>query len=243
MNTIEITGGFIVPDDQCIGKWQQEVQRLDHDAFLVPLACNNIPIGGTVIDCGAFDGDHSIAYARKVALGGTVIAIEAGKLAFKCLKHNAEKFESQMICINAAVGSLHGLRATHTLNEENAGASLVHASDPLEEGGNSVPTITIDGLMKDGDIKDVHFIKIDCEGSEMDILKGAEQTLRTHKPKMLIEINRALLENRGTKDIEIYEFLLSLGYEWQIVQTNCTGSSDQFDILVWKKMPGEHKAR
>jgi len=245
MKTVEIQGGFIVPEDQCIGKWQQEVNQLDHDQFLVPLAIANIPTGGTVIDCGAFDGDHSIAYARKVGPSGTVIAIEAGKLAFKCLKHNAQKFECNMLCINAAVWDLHGFSMGHTLNEENAGASIVHEVEGLINEVSAIPTVTIDGLMKDGEIPDVHFIKIDCEGSEMRILRGAEQTLRNHRPKLLIEINRQMLEDRGTKDTEIYEFLLGLNYEWQIVQPNTPGGSPQFDIICWKKAPlvMEHKAR
>lgn len=243
MKTAEIPGGFIVPDDQCIGRWQREVGLLAHDAFLVPIACANIPPGGIVIDCGAFDGDHTIAYARKVGKDGTVIAIEAGKVAFRCLKHNAEKFESPVVCINAAVWDLHGFSMEHTINEDNVGASTVHQPEGLINDDNRVPTVSIDGIMKDGDVPFVNFIKIDCEGSEMKILRGAEQTLRDHKPILMIEINRGVLENHGTSDKDIYEFLLGLNYEWRIIQENCKGGDDQFDILCWRKAPGEMTAR
>lgn len=58
MNIKTITGGYQVPDDSCLGKFQLETDRLDHDRHLVPLACEYIKPGMTVLDAGAFNGDH-----------------------------------------------------------------------------------------------------------------------------------------------------------------------------------------
>ena len=37
--------------------------------------------------------------------------------------------------------------------------------------------------------REVDFVKIDVEGGELDVLVGAEQTIRTHQPRLLIEIH------------------------------------------------------
>jgi hypothetical protein len=50
------------------------------------------------------------------------------------------------------------------------------------------------------------FIKIDVEGHELKVLKGAEETLKKHKPTVLIEIHDF------SEDHDVHKFMMSLGY-------------------------------
>lgn len=256
MKTIEIEGGFLVPDDQLMSKWQLETGKLDHDAFLIPLAVSNIPDpSGIVFDIGAMAGDHTIAYAKKVGeAGGMVIAIEAGKDAFDCLVHNAEKFEGKVICLNAAVGDNHGGMARHTVNAVNVGGSTVSGEENTEVASNEIRTITIDGFCEDSEInsgtKPVTFIKVDVEGYELMVLKGAINTLRKYRPVLLMEFNSFRLAENGASYKDIYDFLLAENYSWRIVQPECKGGDSQYDCLCWpnavvaaRKLPGDMTAR
>lgn len=225
-------GWWGIESDTHVFKWICDTGKLDHDDHLIPLACLNIPTGGVVIDAGALYGDHTIAYCRKVSTEGTVIAIEASPVAFSCLQKNAEKFQSDVLLINAALGETHGDKALHCIEEGNLNAGMATVSEE-DKKGVIIPTVSIDGLVKDSGLSRLDFIKIDCEGYEYKILKGAKGTLKTLKPKMLIEINSFALSQQGSTDRDIYELLLECGYQWQIVQPEAKGGDAMFDILCW----------
>lgn len=227
---ITAQGWHVIEGDTHVGKWIEDTGKLDHDEFLIPLAASGLKPGDVCIDAGALYGDHTIAYARKVGPTGTVLAIEAGALAYSCLVENMKRAEGNVICINAALCDSHGSKAIHEVQEGNLGMSIVSED---ETKGVEIRTVSIDGLVKDSDLLKVAFIKIDCEGWEFSILKGAKGTLQYMRPVLLIEINSFALAAQGACDKDIYDLLLSLDYSWGIVQPECTGASAQFDILCW----------
>jgi hypothetical protein len=49
-----------------------------------------------------------------------------------------------------------------------------------------VKTMTLDSFCKEYNVERVDFIKIDAEGSEREIIKGAKETIKRFKPKMAI---------------------------------------------------------
>lgn len=57
-------------------------------------------------------------------------------------------------------------------------------------------------------------VKIDVEGAEMDVLRGAESLLRTHHPVLLLELHLDLLEKRGVRPAEVADFLRGCGYRF-----------------------------
>lgn len=238
MNIIQSKEGWYgIEEDTHVFKWIQETGKLDHDEFLIPIAVENIPVGGIVFDCGALYGDHTIQYARKVGPEGCVIAIEANPLAFECLKLNAVRFQGPTISMNLALGESHGGTAVHIMDSCNIGASTVLNGSSTEESPQKlekeIRTATIDGIVHDANLENVHFIKIDCEGHELKILKGAELTLKRLKPKLLIEMNSFALSLQGACYKDIYDFLLGQNYSWRIVQPDCKGGDQMYDVMAW----------
>jgi hypothetical protein len=59
-------GFAVLENDQWISRWAEEEGRLDHDQNMLPLILKHIYRGDTVVDVGAFIGDHTIAYSEKV---------------------------------------------------------------------------------------------------------------------------------------------------------------------------------
>jgi FkbM family methyltransferase len=58
-------------------------------------------------------------------------------------------------------------------------------------------------------------VKIDVEGAELEVLRGAMETLRTHRPVLLLEIHLNEMEARGDDPREIGCILAQLGYGWE----------------------------
>ena len=60
---------------------------------------------------------------------------------------------------------------------------------------------------------DVDFIKIDCEGYEHRVVRGAVETIKRCTPVIIVEQKaHKLQQNYGTKGVPAVDFLLALGY-------------------------------
>ena len=76
-----------------------------------------------------------------------------------------------------------------------------------------VSSITIDDFFKKNDILKLDFIKIDTDGYEYEVFKGAKNTIAKFKPKIIFEIGIYLMEERGI-DFSIYSnYFNSLNYQ------------------------------
>lgn len=236
METQIIVGGFMVPkNDTHLSVWAVETQRLDHDRFLTPFACEFINEGDVVIDAGACFGDHTIAYSKAVGDKGQVVAVEAGPV-FECLKHNVGLFPNKnTYALHAALSETCGESVQH-ISCENVGASICQdvPKNKLVEGNKYLLTVTLDYIAQELE-KRVSFCKLDIEGYEARALVGGARLLRDHKPKLLIELNSAALMLQGDCPNDIYTILELNNYEWKIVQPQCTETSPIFDILATPK--------
>lgn len=81
----------------------------------------------------------------------------------------------------------------------NIGGAYNHIIGKNDDG--NIPTVTLDSFIKDR----VDFLKIDTEGHEYYVLKGAENILKTYSPVIYLETHRILEQ-------EIEDFLIGLGY-------------------------------
>ncbi len=210
----------LIKEDQCICRFVRESNRLDHDQNLLPQVLKHINKGDIIIDCGAFIGDHTIAYANKVGPTGTVFAFEPGKEAYECLKHNTRN-EELVIIHNGGLGArMH--TAGFNQVEGNAGMNYLGC-------GTEISIITIDSL----NLPKLDFVKIDCEGYELEVLKGAIETIKKFKPKMLIEINTMTLERSGITREDIYNFLKELDYKYKNIYNGQGLDEYQMDIICF----------
>ena len=146
----------------------------------------------TVIDVGAWCGTWSKAmesYAKRI------IAYEPDKLHFHCLEKNCT-----FNCVPRmeAVGSRMGVVS---LTEDN----FTQAKRIKDEG--TITLVTLDST----DYSDVDMIKIDVEGYEMEVLKGASKMLETVR-YLMIELNNNS-KKYGSNNIEIEKHIQSLGFK------------------------------
>lgn len=144
------------------------------------------PEDGVVIDLGANIG-AVFCSASVVAPKGTIYAYEASKKIYgyadKALKTNKIKnVELYNIALSEKKGTLKFYEDPNFL----AGSRVANANN---KATSTVKAMPLDDLVKDLGIKKIDILKIDVEGHEEEVLKGAQQTLKKYKPMCLIEFN------------------------------------------------------
>jgi FkbM family methyltransferase len=84
---------------------------------------------------------------------------------------------------NFAVSDQNGeieLFIPHT--DKMGGRASIHKRENIEIEKVRIKTVTIDAFVKENRIERVNFIKIDAEGAEREIIKGAKKTIKEFKP-------------------------------------------------------------
>jgi FkbM family methyltransferase len=164
--------------------------------------------GDIVLDVGANIGTLTVPLARKVTAAGAVFAFEPQRLVYQLLCANvALNALVNVSCFNAAVGDARGNVRIPTLNpavQANFGALRAEG----HEQGELRETIRIDDLP----LPRCNLIKVDVEGLESRVLKGARKTIETHRPVLFME------NNDEERSPSLLQQLDKLGYQawWHI---------------------------
>jgi FkbM family methyltransferase len=139
------------------------------------------------VDVGAHVGNHAIYFSR--VLDMHTIAFEPNPVSFWHLESNiaANGLSGRCRARRAAVGAQAGRAHVVPAGETNSGLST---AEPVADGESEL--VTLDDELPAG--RPVDIIKIDVEGAELDVLKGAERTLKEHRPLLYIEIMQARFE-------------------------------------------------
>lgn len=100
-------------------------------------------------------------------------------------------------------------------NSLDAGLSMSQTEQNAGQNGRGVvhtESVSLDEFFADKDaVPDV--IKIDVQGAEMQVLRGARQLIKRNNPTLFLEVHPHLLDSFGTSVREIHEFLSSHGYD------------------------------
>lgn len=151
---------------------------------------------GVFVDIGANIGKYSIVLGRQLKKG-KVVSIEAERGNFETLKKNIglNKLEN-IFPMNVACSNKEG-KLTFYIDPYSTGG---HSLKPLKENKKvEVDAKKLDSILKILKIKKVDLIKIDVEGAELEVLKGATSTLKKSHPKIIFEAwdNKRLDEIRN----------------------------------------------
>jgi FkbM family methyltransferase len=139
----------------------------------------------TCLDIGANIGLASLTMHR-LAPEAQILAFEPSPLTFKYLSENISQAGcSDRVSMNQlAMGEAEGSMKLF-VNEESAANN--HIS--IDGAGIAVAVSTIDIFCRENDIDSVDFIKIDTEGFDNFVLKGASQIIFRDRPVIMFEFN------------------------------------------------------
>ncbi|MEK7451566.1 MAG: FkbM family methyltransferase [Patescibacteria group bacterium] len=156
--------------------------------------------GRVVFDIGANVGYYSLLAANLVGPSGKVFAFEPLRSNFEHLKKNADiNFYRNIFPFEVAVS-------------DKSGSALLAFTSSLQSGlaenGNiKVKTIGLDDWVDGGNLLMPDLLKIDVEGAELSVLKGALNILKKYHPIIFLSVHSSELHRLCS------EILLSLGYK------------------------------
>lgn len=193
----------------------------------------------TAIDAGSYLGFHSVYMSRFFR---TVYAFEPQVEIYR------------MLCANLLLNGCHNVVANNNALYDVAGhmrladSSSQEIAVPERDGevdydhiGNAaamsfqlaqqsdaaaVASMTIDEL----NLADLAFIKVDTQGSDLRVLRGAKETLKRCRPVIAAEYERELSLNHGASLDDFQSFFNELGYDVKVAREQSEGK--QLDLLA-----------
>lgn len=160
---------------------------------------------GMLIDVGAHVGSWTLPFA---AAGAKVVAFEPHSTIRALLSRavRANGLSNQVTVLPSALGEKAGLARLTCGAVDGGMASLIQqVPGPVDE------TVVVESL--DSYLERVEWVpkvlKIDVEGSELDVLRGARRTITQHKPVLFFE---CWYDERGQRIDELFPYVEELGY-------------------------------
>jgi FkbM family methyltransferase len=183
-----------------------------------------------VLDIGANIGAHTLHLAQLVGANGRVIAFEPTDYAFRKLCRNLELNPA----LEARVTPCHCFL---TERNEDQVPSATYSSWPLaREAGlhakhlgremrtGAAQARSLDSVLSELADRKVALVKIDVDGFECDVLRGATRLLRDARPIFVMEVSPYVLEEHGASLEQLLSFFVPNGYAF-------------YDERTWKPLP------
>jgi FkbM family methyltransferase len=163
---------------------------------------------GLLLDVGAHKGLFSIVHLA-LAPDHSALLLEPSRplaeAAVSLLRLNGVHDRGEVLVAGAG-----GTTATRKIVTDALGFAQV-ADDA---SGEDVPFTTIDDLCAARQLAP-SLVKIDVEGAEADVLRGARRTLQAHHPIVCLELHFDEMERRGESAAALLEDLASMGYRFE----------------------------
>jgi FkbM family methyltransferase len=164
-------------------------------------------------DIGANIGYFSLLAAAALQHSGRVIAFEPGRVAYARLTDNIGLNPFRNITtFNLAVTDREGETALHLAAGTADGCASLYGAGPEVTAREICRTVSLDGFAPSHALPGPDFIKIDVEGAELFVLRGAREMLAVSRPLVLVELKAETLAASGTDKHQIQELLAGYGY-------------------------------
>jgi len=171
-----------------------------------------------IFDIGANIGSMTFRYAQ-AAPNGHVFAFEPTDYAFKKLNVNlslnaklAQRITPIQLFLSDRSCSDHQIEAYASWKIDGS-AQNPH---PLHGGSmktaGAVPAVTLDDFCKENGIQHIDLIKIDTDGHELQVLKGAQNSIKIFRPYVIFEIGLYVMQEQEIEFEQFYSYFTNFGY-------------------------------
>lgn len=166
-----------------------------------------------LVDIGANTGSYCML--PLVCPGMRCLALEPAPYSFEILKSNiqANNLESMVRAEQLAISNYHGQTTLKYPQSESGLACLGTPRRFSKWEEIEVEVRRLDDLLPELGIEAVDFLKIDTEGCEKFVLLGAEQTIKSNHPRILLEVNQQNTAQFSYDAREILQLLARWGYQ------------------------------
>ena len=171
---------------------------------------NSILLDGTdIIDVGANNGSFTVEFAHFAGNFGRVHSFEPQRIVY------------QELCANVFLNGLDNVFTHHAAVGDQTGEVFIDKPDYFQaeqminlgdvsvaDDGEKVRSVRLD----DFEFEKVSLIKIDVQGYEPNVIRGAEQTIQKHRPFIICEVEQPHLEKFGGSAEALIKQIEDLGY-------------------------------
>jgi FkbM family methyltransferase len=187
------------------GAWEVEVWNAIRDG---------LGDGAVFLDVGAHIGYDTLKAAHHLGPNGRVVAFEPNPRVVQMLRDSIAASGATNVIVQPIACS--DTETTLTLFDSTGGnsglTSLAEANAGQANHPVTVPARRLDDVIRELGLSRVDVIKIDVEGAETLVVRGAQETLRRFKPRLVIEVIDSTLTAMGTSVQELESLIWSLGY-------------------------------
>jgi FkbM family methyltransferase len=171
--------------------------------------------GMVFIDVGANEGLYTLFAARRIGPTGQVLALEPSGRELARLRQNVSLNRlANITIVPVAAGESEGrarLRIAGFGHEgQNTLGEFAYSVDGA--GFEEVDVARLDHLVAEQALDRVDVLKIDTEGAELRVLRGASALLRKHRPLVVLELIDAALRHQGASRADVIKLLQEHGY-------------------------------
>jgi FkbM family methyltransferase len=191
--------------------------------------------GMNVIDIGANIGITTVAVAKKIGRRGKLYSFEPVPEYFGILKENISSNGLKNV-------KVYELAVTNRAGKVDFCQKGLSSGIVFEEGAKKfeVSTTNVDRFLMEEKIERIDLINMDCEGSELLVLKGAKETLCKNKVKIFCEVHHDFLKELDQSVEDIVEYLQGLEFQVRSVSLNDLKLGNHFEKCEYVYA---HKAR
>lgn len=216
-----------------------------YEPELVKLCLKYLDKEKDVVDVGANVGFYTVLFANNIAGQRKVLAVEPSEKAIVKLCRNIglNRVTDKVMIFKGVASDRGGLVEIKTI----AGKEEYSTMGDMELPGarnekwvlETVKSSTLDRLVAEKNLNP-GFIKIDCEGAEHLVLKGAAAILKELRPIFFIELHHSLLLRNATSARGVAGFISSYGYSVFDPRNPVAelGANDPGDIICFPKEMG-----
>ena len=185
------------------------------DLYEIDQLCEQLPNNPVIIDIGMNVGYFDILLLSKIPIK-KIYAYEPvpSNIAFFKETEEANKlvFREMNVYQMAVTGKPLNSIDLYLEDSNNAtvNASVFAGFDKSHKNKLTVPCITLTDIIINNNLEQIDYLKMDCEGSEFDILLNTDPELLKRISKMTIEVHD--LDNENNNIIHLANYLESLGY-------------------------------
>lgn len=222
---LNVPGGMLLMLDHCLHASLENPLRYYVENHHLQWMCARMKKGDVVADVGASGGLLAAAMARTVGPAGRVFAFEPANRAFRLLQRmtafNAlDNVTIEKRAVSSASGMVQFAEYPYSPEDDIAwrpeASALFSAAniDASRVKTYEVPVTTLDEYFAAGEFK-VKLVKIDVEGFEGEVLRGATRLIERDHPAFCIDIHQRADGQSGTTEELVRELLAPHGYQFE----------------------------
>lgn len=209
----------------------------DYEKENIQFLKTTIQPGNIIIDIGAHLGLMSAICAQLTGNKGSIYAFEPTPLTFEILKKVIRMNGAQNIIqpVNKAVSNFTGELDFFVDDNDGSNANSLVSRNDKNRNARKTKVVTLDDFIREKELKKLDLVKIDAEGSELDVLRGAVNSIRSFRPKIILAMHPNLIKNNGQNAGDIYDLIRELNYEIYfrevlISKSEFSKKEDLFDV-------------